>query len=338
MKILINGGCGFLGSNLASYGIDKGYDITVFDNLSRTGTLENLSWLKTRGGFEFIPGDVRNKEDVENVVRNGNYDAIFHMAGQVAMTTSIADPYKDFQINAMGTLHTLEAVRKHSPKTHIFFSSTNKVYGSLDQYTYTEKPTRFICEEFPNGFDESVPLDFSSPYGCSKGAADQYMRDYSRTFGLNTTVFRHSSMYGSRQFATFDQGWIGWFCKKALDLSNGIKERFTISGSGKQVRDILHAEDMISLYYTALEKRDSVSGRIYNIGGTMEQSLSLLELFNILNRELSVNMKYERLPPRLGDQKVFVADVRRINTDIGWKPKVGATDGVSSMLKWVNEL
>jgi len=338
MKILINGGCGFLGSNLASYGIDNGYDVTVFDNLSRTGTMENLSWLKAKGRFEFIPGDVRNKEDVENVIRNGSYDAIFHLAGQVAMTTSVADPYMDFQINAMGTLHALEAVRKYSPGTHVFFSSTNKVYGSLEQYTYVEKPTRYVCNEFPNGFDESVPLDFSSPYGCSKGAADQYIRDYARTFGLNTTVFRHSSMYGSRQFATYDQGWVGWFCKKALDLSNGINEKFTISGNGKQVRDILHAEDMISLYYTALEKRDVVSGKIYNIGGTMEQSLSLLELFDILNRELGVDMKYEKLPPRLGDQKVFVADVGKISNDIGWKPKVSATEGISSMLRWVDEV
>ena len=338
MKILINGGCGFLGSNLASYGIDKGYDITVFDNLSRTGTSENLSWLKTKGKFESISGDVRNREDVENVIRNGNYDAIFHLAGQVAMTTSIADPYMDFQINAMGTLHTLEAVRKYSPGTHVFFSSTNKVYGSLDQYTYTERPTRFVCNEFPNGFDESIPLDFSSPYGCSKGAADQYMRDYARTFNLDTTVFRHSSMYGSRQFATYDQGWIGWFCKKAVDLSNGIDEKFTISGNGKQVRDILHADDMISLYYAALDGRDNVSGEIYNIGGSMEQSLSLLELFDILNEKLGVDMVYEKLPPRLGDQKVFVADVGKINNDIGWKPKVSADHGISSMIKWVDEL
>lgn len=338
MKILINGGCGFLGSNLASLGIEKGYDITVFDNLSRTGTSDNLSWLKTKGKFEFISGDIRNKDDVENVVRNGGYDAIFHLAGQVAMTTSISDPYTDFQINAMGALHVLEAVRKYSPKTHIFFSSTNKVYGSLEQYEYTETSKRFICKDFPNGFDETVPLDFSSPYGCSKGSADQYMRDYSRTFDLNTTVFRHSSMYGSRQFATYDQGWIGWFCKKALDFSNGEKDLFTISGNGKQVRDILHANDMISLYYTALEKRDSVSGKIYNIGGTMEQSLSLLELFDMLNEELDIELKYTELPPRFGDQKVFVADTKKIRNDIGWNPKVSATGGISSMLKWVNEL
>ena len=335
MKILINGGCGFLGSNLASYGIESGYDITIFDNLSRTGTMDNLSWLKTKGKFDFVPGDVRNKDDLENMIRNGNFDAIFHLAGQVAMTTSIADPYKDFQINTMGTLHTLEAVRKYSPRTHVFFSSTNKVYGSLDQYEYEEKLMRYVCNEFPNGFDESVPLDFSSPYGCSKGAADQYMRDYSRTFGLNTTVFRHSSMYGSRQFATYDQGWVGWFCKKALDLRNGISEPFTISGNGKQVRDILHARDMISLYYAALDKRDIVSGKIYNIGGTMDQSLSLLELFDILNNELDIEMKYEKLQPRFGDQKVFVADVGKICKDIGWKPKVSAIEGILSMIEWV---
>lgn len=339
MKILINGGCGFLGSNLASYGIQEGYDITVLDNLSRLGAASNLNWLKTLGEFTFVHGDTRNRNDVENAIKDGQFDAVFHLAGQVAMTTSIANPYKDFEINALGALNVLDSIRKYSPQTAIFFSSTNKVYGDLEKYTYTETPTRYICEEYPNGFDESVPLDFRSPYGCSKGSADQYMLDFHRIFGVKATVFRHSSMYGSRQFATYDQGWVGWFVQKALEKYNNPKcEPFTISGNGKQVRDILHADDMINLYYTALEHTDEVCGEAYNIGGTMEQSLSLLELFDLLNNLLGVKMEYTQLPPRQSDQKVFVADITKIQKKIGWTPKVTAFEGVSKMVDWIKTI
>ena len=224
-KILINGGCGFLGSNLASYGIKNGYDITVFDNLSRLGSSKNLEWLRSLGNFTFIHGDTRNKNDLETVIKNGKFDAVFHLAGQVAMTTSIENPYKDFEINAMGAVSLLDSIRKYSPGTAVFFSSTNKVYGDLEQYDYEETATRYVCRQFPDGFDESVPLDFRSPYGCSKGAADQYMLDYHRIFGIKTTVFRHSSMYGARQFATYDQGWVGWFVAKALGLEFATPDR-----------------------------------------------------------------------------------------------------------------
>lgn len=336
MKLLINGGCGFLGSNLASHGILNGYDITVLDNLSRYGASANLEWLRSLGAFSFVHGDTRNKNDVETVIKEGQFDAVFHLAGQVAMTTSIANPYKDFEINTMGAVNVLDSIRKYSPQTAVFFSSTNKVYGDLEQYTYEEAATRYICREFPKGFDESVPLDFRSPYGCSKGAADQYMLDYHRIFGLKTTVFRHSSMYGSRQFATYDQGWIGWFVEKALEkYRNQSCEPFTISGNGKQVRDILHAKDMVSLYYTALENVDKVCGEAYNIGGTMEQSLSLLELFAMLNELLGIRMEYRELPPRQSDQKVFVADTTKIEARIGWKPQVTAREGIESMIDWV---
>lgn len=336
MKILINGGCGFLGSNLASHGIKEGYDITVFDNLSRLGSSKNLEWLRSLGDFTFIHGDIRNKNDVSATIKEGRFDAIFHLAGQVAMTTSIANPYKDFEINTMGSLNVLDSVRLYSPDTAVFFSSTNKVYGDLENYTYEETPTRYICKEFPNGFDESVPLDFRSPYGCSKGAADQYMLDFSRIFGIRTTVFRHSSMYGSRQFATYDQGWVGWFVEKALEkYSDPDCEPFTISGNGKQVRDILHAKDMINLYYTALANTDKVCGQAYNIGGTMEQSLSLLELFDLLNELLEIKMSYVQLPPRQSDQKVFVADIGKINSRLGWAPQVSAREGVAGMVDWV---
>lgn len=339
MKILINGGCGFLGSNLASYGIENNYEITVFDNLSRLGSDRNKDWLHTLGNFTFIHGDTRNKNDVENVIREGNFDAVFHLAGQVTMTKSITDPYKDFEINALGAMNLLDSIRKYSPQTAVFFSSTNKVYGDLENYTYEETPTRYICREFPNGFDESIPLDFRSPYGCSKGSADQYMLDFSRIYGLKTTVFRHSSMYGSRQFASYDQGWVGWFVQKAIEkYQNPNCRPFTISGNGKQVRDLLQAQDMIALYYTALNHTDKICGQAYNIGGTIEQSLSLLELFAMLNDMLGITMEYTQLPPRQSDQKVFVADIRKIQSRIGWRPKVSALEGVSEMVEWVKTI
>lgn len=339
MKLLVVGGCGFLGSNLASHGIEIGYDVTVFDNLSRLGSSANLEWLRTLGDFTYIHGDTRNKNDVETVIKEGQFDAVFHLAGQVAMTTSIANPYKDFEINTMGAMNLLDSIRKYSPQTAVFFSSTNKVYGDLEQYTYEETPTRYICKEFPNGFDESVPLDFRSPYGCSKGAADQYMLDFCRIFGIKTTVFRHSSMYGSRQFATYDQGWVGWFVAKAIEkYQNPNCDPFTISGNGKQVRDILHAKDMIRLYYSALENVDKVYGQAYNIGGTMEQSLSLLELFALLEDILGIKMEYTQLPVRQSDQKVFVADTKKIQERIGWKPQVTAREGVEAMVGWVKDI
>ena len=339
MKILINGGCGFLGSNLASYGIQNGYDITLFDNMSRLGASRNLEWLKSLGNVNFIAGDTRNKNDVETVIKNGQFDAIFHLAGQVAMTTSIENPYKDFETNVCGAVNVLDSVRKFSPYTHVLFSSTNKVYGDLEYFTYIEKDKRYECKEYPNGFDEKVCLDFRSPYGCSKGAADQYMLDYYRTFGVKTTVFRHSSMYGSRQFATYDQGWVGWFVAKALEQKQDKNiEPFTISGDGKQVRDILNNLDMINLYYIAAKNTDKVCGKAYNIGGTMKESLSLLELFDILNEMLGIEMKYTKLPWRLSDQKVFVADITKIKNDIGWEPKISARDGISKMIDWVKEI
>lgn len=339
MKILVNGGCGFLGSNLASYGIQNGYEITVFDNLSRFGASANLEWLRTLGSFNYIHGDTRNKNDLERLIQKGQFDVVFHLAGQVAMTTSIDDPYKDFEINAIGAVNLLESIRRYSPHTAVLFSSTNKVYGDLEQYTYEEGSTRYVCKEFPDGFDERVPLDFRSPYGCSKGTADQYMLDYHRIFGLKTAVFRHSSMYGSRQFATYDQGWVGWFVEKAFEqLRDSSCSPFTISGNGKQVRDILHADDMIRLYYSAAGNIDKVCGEAYNIGGTFDQSLSLLELFAMLEDLLGIKLRYQELPVRQSDQKVFVADITKIKNAIGWAPEVGARQGIETMADWVKRI
>jgi CDP-paratose 2-epimerase len=348
MKILITGGCGFLGSNLAIYGLEQGFDVVVFDNLMRLGSADNLKWLRGEsqelvGNFTYINGDTRHKSELEAVFRQfGEFDAIFHVAGQVAMTTSIANPIRDFDINAGGTVNLLECVRELSKNAVVIFSSTNKVYGDLEQYSYSETPTRWVCDDFPDGFPETVGLDFHSPYGCSKGSADQYMLDYHRIFGLNTVVFRHSSMYGSRQFANSDQGWIGWFCQEALrqkrELEAGQEPKeFTISGDGKQVRDILHAEDMISLYYSAvwaIQDGKSEAGQAFNIGGNASQSLSLLELFSLLEDELGINLKLKKIPARESDQRVFIADTSKANRELGWTQKVGAKEGIQKMLKW----
>ncbi|MDC8784101.1 GDP-mannose 4,6-dehydratase [Roseateles koreensis] len=340
MKLLITGGCGFLGSNLAAHAIEQGIDLCVFDNLYRQGSQSNLEWLRKQGRFEFVHGDIRNANDVQRLIQRIKPDAIFHLAGQVAMTTSIADPRMDFEVNALGTLNVLEAVRQHVPKAAVVYSSTNKVYGDLEQYAFEETATRYICTDHPRGFDESTPLDFHSPYGCSKGSADQYLRDYHRIFGLNTVVFRHSSMYGGRQFATADQGWIGWFCQMAAETRAGKRtEPFTISGNGKQVRDVLHAEDMVSLYYAALKHIDAAAGQAFNIGGGIDNSLSLLELFKLLEDEIGQPLQYRHLPPRESDQRVFVADISKATTHLGgWTPEVSATTGVAKMLAWVEDM
>jgi CDP-paratose 2-epimerase len=338
MKLLITGGCGFLGSNLAAEALRRGDDLIVFDNLSRHGATENLAWLRSQGAFRFVHGDIRNHNDVTRLVQEIRPDSIFHLAGQVAMTTSIANPRMDFEINVMGSHSLLEAVRLYAPEAAVVYSSTNKVYGDLEQYAYQETATRYECIEHPRGFDEKTPLDFRSPYGCSKGAADQYMLDYARIFGLKTVVFRHSSMYGGRQFSTYDQGWVGWFCQKAAEAASGsATEPFTISGSGKQVRDVLHADDMVRLYFSALGKIDVAAGQAFNIGGGLEESLSLLELFALLESITGSPLKYSRLPVRQSDQKVFIADVRKASEVLSWGPQVSCKDGVARMLDWVGQ-
>lgn len=338
MKLLITGGCGFLGSNLAAHAISRGDDLVVFDSLYRAGSVENLGWLRGQGAFRHVHGDIRNQNDITRLIQEFRPDAIFHLAGQVAMTTSIANPRMDFEINAMGSFNLLEAVRQYSPETTVLYSSTNKVYGDLEQYGYEESPTRYVCTDRPRGFDESTPLEFHSPYGCSKGAADQYMLDYARIYGLKTVVFRHSSMYGGRQFATYDQGWIGWFCQKAVEAEAGISSEFTISGNGKQVRDVLHADDMIKLYFQGIDKIDQIHGEVFNVGGGVENSLSLLELFELLEGIIGRPLKYTRLPPRESDQRVFIADITKAGQLLEWKPCVSAKAGVRKMVDWARQM
>jgi CDP-paratose 2-epimerase len=252
------------------------------------------------------------------------------------MTTSLKDPRADFETNALGSLNVLEAVRQRRPESLVLYSSTNKVYGDLAWARYEEQATRYNAVDFPLGFPESTRIDFHSPYGCSKGSADMYMRDYARMYGLRTVVFRHSSMYGGRQFSTYDQGWVGWFCQQAIETKNGtLKEPFTISGNGKQVRDLLHAEDMVRLYFAAVEHIDAAQGKAFNVGGGPENSLSLLELFEFLEREIDVKLTWRQLPPRESDQLVFVADVRQAQQLLRWHPRVNSEQGLRSMIDWV---
>ncbi len=333
MRYLITGGCGFVGSNLAAEVLKRNDELFIFDNLYRSGSEKNFVWLKERGDFKFYHRDIRNNNDVENVIKDIKPDVIFHLAGQVAMTTSINDPRMDFEVNVVGTHNVLESVRKYSPDTAILYSSTNKVYGDLEYLTYEETETRYVCKEYPNGFDENVKLDFHSPYGCSKGAADQYLLDYHRMYGIRTVVFRHSSMYGGNQHPTYDQGWIGWFVQKALEIKNGVmKEPFTISGNGKQVRDVLHSTDVVNLYFRAFEEIENTKGQAFNIGGGIENSLSLIELFALLEDILKIKINFSRLPFRESDQLVFIANNKKAAEIIGWSvithPRTGVIDSI----------
>jgi CDP-paratose 2-epimerase len=338
MKYLITGGCGFVGSNLAAEVIKRGEELFVFDNLFRFGSSQNLEWLKKQGEFKYYPFDIRNYNDVEVVIKEVKPDVIFHLAGQVAMTTSLQNPRLDFETNTLGTHNLLETVRKHSPSSMILYSSTNKVYGDLEYLTYEETPTRYICKEYPNGFNESLQLDFHSPYGCSKGAADQYLLDYYRMFGIRTVVFRHSSMYGGNQHPTYDQGWIGWFIQKASEIKKRTaKEKFTISGNGKQVRDVLHASDVVNLYFMASEKIEKAKGKTFNIGGGIDNSLSLLELFALLEDILHIKMNFKQLPFRESDQLVFVADILQAQNILNWEPFATIETGIKQYLNWISE-
>jgi len=335
MIYFITGGCGFLGSNIAAEVLKKREKLIIFDNLSRAGSEKNLEWLKRQGAFQFIQGDIRNQKDIEKTIFKSRPDVIFHLAGQVSMTTSISNPRLDFDVNAVGTFNLLDAVRKNSPDTIIIYSSTNKVYGDLEWVHFKEMDSRYTSPDYPNGFPETIPLDFQSPYGCSKGTADQYMLDFHRIFGLRTIVFRHSTIYGARQFALYDQGWIGWFCQKAIEIEKGfLKAPFTISGNGKQIRDVLYVDDAVNLYFQAVDHVELAKGNAFNIGGGIQNSLSLLELFTFLDSELNISMNFKKLKARKSDQKIFVADISKAANSIKWFPKTNKSTGIRKVLKW----
>jgi CDP-paratose 2-epimerase len=341
MKALITGGCGFVGSNLAAYLLEHpGNKVTVFDNLSRHGASANLGWLRTLGESErepvrFVSGDVRSASEVEAVLGSAAPDVIFHLAGQVAMTTSMEDPRRDFEINVLGSINVLEAVRLRRPQTAIVYASSNKVYGNLEHLDLIETETRYQSLASPGGIDESVAIEFHTPYGCSKGAADQYMLDYARSFGLNTAVFRHSTIYGGRQFATYDQGWVGWFCRQAIESkADPSRPPFTVSGDGKQVRDLLHISDAVRCYVAAFDHMEQARGEAFNIGGGIKNSMSLVELLRYLEQRLEIKLNYTHLPWRHSDQKFFVADNSKARRLIGWEPATAKEAGIESVLEW----
>jgi len=334
MKICVVGGAGFIGVHTADFFARQGHEIIVFDNLSRRGTTRNLEWLLERHpGLHFVRGDITMPADLDRLtLRFPDISVIIHLAGQVAVTSSVRDPVADFKANAEGTLHLLEAARSLAQPPIFLFASTNKVYGGLEHIAVEEGAKRCRYRDFPRGIAEDMPLDFHSPYGCSKGAADQYVRDYARIYGLRTVVFRQSCIYGTRQFGIEDQGWVAGFTISAI-----LGRPITIYGSGKQVRDLLHVEDLVRAYQAAIERIDTAAGRIYNAGGGPEFSLSLLELLERLESVIGAKIPVRRGDWRAGDQRIFIADTRRAREELGWTPRIDPAEGLRQLCEWVRQ-
>ena len=333
-KWIVTGGAGFIGCHAAARFHRMGDQVVVVDNLSRRGAEENLAWLQGQGIEDFVRLDIRNQHGVEDLIeRHADADAVLHLAGQVAVTTSVLDPRTDFEINALGTLNILEAVRlKAAGRPAVLYSSTNKVYGHLDHVRVVERDGRYAYEDLPHGVAETEPLDFHSPYGCSKGTGDQYVRDYARIYGLKTVAFRQSCIFGTRQFGIEDQGWVAWFC---LAATRG--QRFTIFGDGKQIRDTLWIDDLIDAYVASMDRIDTVKGEVFNLGGGPGNTLSLRELVAILEAHFGRSLEPAFADWRPGDQPVFVADIRKAATSLDWSPQVTTRDGVARLLEWIGE-
>ena len=331
MKVIITGGCGFIGTNVVLFHLRKKHKVVIIDNLSRRGTEVNLALLRRYANLKFYKVDIRDKEKISKVFsQNKDADIVYHLAAQVAVTISVLNPYEDFEINVLGTLNVLEAARKYLPKTFFIFSSTNKVYGGMENIKIVEKNGKYFALDYPNGIDEDFNLDFHSPYGCSKGAADQYVRDYSRIYGLDTVVFRQSCIYGPNQFGIEDQGWVAYFCIQAL-----LDKEITIYGDGKQVRDVLYIDDLIDAFWLSYKNRKKVKGEIFNIGGGPENQVGILEFIKYLEKKLSKPIKYKFSNWRPGDQKYFVSNNSKLYEYLKWKPKVTMYDGVNRLLDWI---
>ena len=332
MKVLVTGGCGFIGSNTAARHVGLGHSVTVLDNLSRRGTDKNLQWLQGLGKVRFLKTDVRDRRGVLRALKAGPYGVVYHFAGQVAVTTSVTDPRTDFEVNALGTLNVLEAMRLTRSKAVLIYASTNKVYGEMEHVPLREGKTNVRYRTYPNGIPESFPLDFHSPYGCSKGAADQYIRDYRRIYGLNTVVFRQSCIYGERQFGIEDQGWVAHFI-----IQTALGRDIRIYGDGRQVRDVLYVGDLISAYECAWKKRALSRGRIYNMGGGASNQISLLDFVYILEKEFGRKIRPTFHPARPGDQRIFVSDNSKIERELGWKQKMDHRSGIARLISWVED-
>jgi CDP-paratose 2-epimerase len=333
-KWIITGGAGFIGCHAAARFHEAGHHVVLVDNLSRRGAEANLAWLRARGITDFIRADVRDARAMAEILgRHADADAVLHLAAQVAVTTSVADPRTDFEINALGTFNVLEAVRTAAGgHPAVFYSSTNKVYGNLEHIRVVERNGRYTYEDRPFGIDELEPLDFKTPYGCSKGAGDQYCRDYDRIFNIKTVTFRQSCIYGTRQFGIEDQGWIAWFCVAAA-----TGKPFTIFGDGKQIRDTLWVGDLVDAYERALDRIDTVRGEIFNVGGGPANTLSLRELVVMVEQAFGRPFHPPYADWRPGDQRVFVADIRKAERLLGWTPQVSTAEGVGRLLDWVLE-
>jgi CDP-paratose 2-epimerase len=329
---LITGGAGFIGSNLANHYLSAGRRVTLFDNFSRAGSEVNLAWLQAQHGgrVEVIRGDIRDAAALELAVEGA--EVVFHLAAQVAVTTSVTDPRHDHEVNALGTFNVLEAVRKSASRPIVLYSSTNKVYGKMADLAVVERGSRYEYEDPASGVTEDRPLDFYSPYGCSKGAGDQYTIDYARIYGLRTVVMRQSCIYGPRQFGIEDQGWLAWFAICALA---GMP--ISIFGDGKQVRDALFIHDLIAAYDGAIRNIAVTSGRAYNVGGGPRNTISLLELIELLEKRFGRTLPRTFGEPRPGDQLVFVSDIGRAKADFGWEPKTGVAAGVDALADWLIE-
>jgi len=330
---MVIGGAGFIGCNTVQRLVEQGKDVVVVDNLSRKGSGANLEWLQKRGAFEFIEADIRDAGAMEALFQDHTgIKTVIHLAAQVAVTTSVTNPREDFEINAVGTFNILEGIRLSGQKPLVIFSSTNKVYGGMGE-NIDEKETCYVYRDYPMGIPETVPLDFHSPYGCSKGAADQYVRDYSRIYGLPAVVFRQSCIYGRRQFGVEDQGWVAWFVIAAT-----FGRDITIYGDGKQVRDLLFVEDLVDAYIMASDNPGKVSGKIYNVGGGPEFTMSIWAEFGpILEDILGKTISVAHGDWRPGDQPIYVSDIRKIERELGWRPKTSVRHGIEQLCEWVGQ-
>jgi CDP-paratose 2-epimerase len=333
VKILITGGAGFIGSNIADRFLKKGDEVHIFDNLSRRGTQWNLKWLRhSYRTVKFIKGDIRKYGNILNVLNKTKFDIVFHFAAQVAVTTSVINPREDFDINALGTFNLLEAVRETKQDPIILYSSTNKVYGGMTDIKIVVKKGKYAYASLPRGISEERLLDFHSPYGCSKGTADQYMIDYARIYNMRTVVFRQSCIYGYRQFGIEDQGWVAWFTIAAM-----MDKPLTIYGDGKQVRDVLFIEDLADAYESAIHNIHKVRGQAFNIGGGPKNTMSLLELVKFLEKFFGKKIPLKFSDWRPGDQPVFICDITKAKKVFGWQPKTGPEEGVKLLYEWVKE-
>lgn len=333
-KFLVTGGAGFIGSNYVARLLQRGENVTIYDNLSRSGSIKNLKWLKDTFGersFNLIKKDIRDKDAVLKAC--SETDVIIHLAAQVAVTTSVTDPREDFEINALGTFNVLEAARSSQKKPIILYTSTNKVYGGMESVKIQETPSDYRYADFPYGISEEQPVDFHSPYGCSKGCGDQYIRDYARIYDLPTVVFRQSCIYGIHQFGMEDQGWIAWFIIAIL-----TGKPISIYGDGKQVRDVLYIEDLMNVYDAAIKNIEVAAGQVYNIGGGPQNTLSVWAQFGPLLEKLTghpIPVSYGDWRP--GDQRIYVSDIRKAQNDLGWSPRISVEEGVTRLYQWVSQ-